>query len=80
MAEEKLQNDDTQKISQNTHATHIIEINTVDNGIKLLARLTSGVILHSEQAFLSDIKYPKIEKHIYALLRGTLPQYYHLRH
>ena len=43
LAEEKLQKDDTQRISRNINAAHIIEINTVEDDTLLLARLISAV-------------------------------------
>ena len=59
-------------ISQNINAAHIIEINTVEDDTLLLARLISAVRLNSEQAFLSDISNPNIERQIDAVIRGDL--------
>ena len=66
--------------SQNINSAQIIEINTVEDETLLIARLISAVKLSFEQAFLSDLDSPNMKQQIDAVIRGTLPQYYHLRH
>ena len=72
LAEEKLQNDDTQMISRNINSAQIIEINTVEDETLLIARLISAVRLSSEQAFLSDLDSPNMKRQIDAVIRGDL--------
>ena len=66
--------------SQNINSAQIIEINTVEDETLLIARLISAVKLSFEQAFLSDLDSPNMKQQIDAVIRGTLPQNYHLRH
>ena len=63
------------------YSAYVIDINTVEDDTLLLVRLVSAVWLKSEQALLSDILSPNIERKIDAVDNGgTLPWYYHLRH
>ena len=70
LAEEKLQNDDTQMKSWNINSAQIIQINTVEDETLLIARLISAVRLSSEQSYLSDMDSPNMKQQIDAVIRG----------